>query len=110
MAYAPALAHFDDPVPAYLSGRDLLLLDGTFWEEDELPTLGISDRSASAMGHVPLSGAAGSLGLLSAFEGRKVLVHINNTNPILLPGSAARRAVEAAGIEVGFDGMEILLA
>jgi pyrroloquinoline quinone biosynthesis protein B len=110
LTYAPALAALDDDVLARLASSDLVLVDGTFWREDELALLGISDRSANDMGHVPLSGAGGTLEALAGLERpRKVLVHINNTNPILLEDSPEREAVLRAGVEVAYDGLEVQL-
>jgi pyrroloquinoline quinone biosynthesis protein B len=89
-----------------LNDVDLLLFDGTFWTDDELVRLDISDRPALAMGHVPVSGSAGSLTTLSQLPCReKVYTHINNTNPMLVEGSPERAAVEFAGMRVGMDGM-----
>jgi pyrroloquinoline quinone biosynthesis protein B len=106
--YAPALAKLDDSVIARLAASDLVLVDGTFWTEDEIPRLGISTRSARDMGHVPLSG--GTLELLAGLQRpRKVLVHINNTNPILLEDSPERAEVVRAGVEVAYDGLEVQL-
>ena len=110
LAYAPALATLDDGVLARLADSDLVLVDGTFWREDELALLGISDRSAHDMGHVALSGPRGTLAALTGLERpRKVLVHINNTNPILLEDSPERDAVVRAGVEVAYDGLEVRL-
>ena len=89
-----------------LNEAELLLFDGTFWTNEELNHLGISDRPALAMGHVPISGADGSLAALSQLSCRKkVYTHINNTNPILIEASAERAAVEGSGMIVGMDGM-----
>jgi len=108
VTYAPALASLDDEVIARLAASDLVLVDGTFWREDEIPRLGISKRSARDMGHVPLSG--GTLELLAGLRRpRKVLVHINNTNPILLEDSPERAEVVSAGVEVAYDGLEVEL-
>ena len=108
VTYAPALASLDDDVIARFAASDLVLVDGTFWREDEIPRLGISDRSARDMGHVPLSG--GTLEMLAGLERpRKVLVHINNTNPILLEDSHEREEVARAGVEVAYDGLEVVL-
>jgi len=110
LAYAPALATLDDGVLARFAESDLVLVDGTFWREDELALLGISDRSAHDMGHVALSGPRGTLAALSGLERpRKVLVHINNTNPILLEDSPERDEVVRAGVEVAYDGLEVRL-
>jgi pyrroloquinoline quinone biosynthesis protein B len=110
VTYSPGLARLDDGVLARFAASDLVLVDGTFWRDDELARLGISERSARDMGHVPLSGPDGTLGALERLERpRKVLVHINNTNPILLEDSPEREAVLRAGVEVAYDGLEIAL-
>ena len=110
LAYAPALATLDDGPLDRFAESDLVLVDGTFWRGDELALLGISDRSAHDMGHVPLSGPGGTLEALAGLERpRKVLVHINNTNPILLEDSPEREAVVSAGVEVAYDGLEVQL-
>jgi pyrroloquinoline quinone biosynthesis protein B len=108
--YVPGLARLDDDVIGRFASSDLVLVDGTFWREDELPGLGISTRGAQDMGHVPLSGPGGTLEALAGLERpRKVLVHINNTNPILLEDSPEREAVLRAGVEVAYDGLEFEL-
>jgi pyrroloquinoline quinone biosynthesis protein B len=108
VTYAPALARLDDGVLARLAASDLVLVDGTFWRDDELARLGISARSARDMGHLPLSGPGGTLEALAGLERpRKVLVHINNTNPILLEDSPEREEVVRAGVEVAYDGLEV---
>jgi len=110
LTYVPGLARIDDDVVGRFTASDLVLVDGTFWRDDELARLGISDRSARDMGHVPLSGPGGTLELLAGLERpRKVLVHINNTNPILLEDSAEREEVIRAGAEVAYDGLEVEL-
>jgi pyrroloquinoline quinone biosynthesis protein B len=106
--YVPALARLDDGVHARFADSDLVLVDGTFWRDDELPRLGISSRTARDMGHVPLSGAGGTLEALAGLKRpRKALVHINNTNPILLEDSPERAEVVRAGVEVAYDGLEV---
>jgi pyrroloquinoline quinone biosynthesis protein B len=108
--YVPGLARLDDDVLTRFAASDLVLVDGTFWRDDELARLGISDRSARAMGHVPLSGPGGTLEALARLERpRKVLVHINNTNPILIEDAPERREVLRAGVEVAYDGLEVQL-
>jgi pyrroloquinoline quinone biosynthesis protein B len=110
VTYAPGLARLDDDVLTRFAASDLVLVDGTFWRDDELARLGISARSAHDMGHVPLSGPGGTLEPLARLERpRVVLVHINNTNPILLEDSPERQAVLGAGVEVSYDGLEIAL-
>jgi pyrroloquinoline quinone biosynthesis protein B len=108
LTYVPGLARLDDEVLARMGASDVVLVDGTFWRDDELARLGISDRTAGQMGHVPLSGPGGSLQTLARLERpRVILVHINNTNPVLLEHSPEREAVVRAGLEVGYDGLEI---
>jgi pyrroloquinoline quinone biosynthesis protein B len=110
VTYAPALAAPHDGVLARFAASDLVLVDGTFWREDELARLGISQRSAHDMGHIPLSGPGGSLEALAALERpRTILVHINNTNPILLEDSPERLQVARSGVEVAYDGLEVEL-
>lgn len=110
VTYVPGLARLDDGVLARFAASDLVLVDGTFWRDDELARLGISARSARDMGHVPLSGPGGTLEALAGLQRpRKVLVHINNTNPILFEDSPEREAVLRAGVEVAYDGLEVQL-
>jgi pyrroloquinoline quinone biosynthesis protein B len=110
VTYVPGLARLDADVLSRFETSDLVLVDGTFWRDDELARLGISARSARDMGHLPLSGPGGTLEALARLERpRKALVHINNTNPILLEDSPERDAVLRAGVEVAYDGLEIEL-
>ena len=111
LTYVPGLARLDDDVIARLAASDVVLVDGTFWHDDDLARQGIaSDRSARDMGHVPLAGPGGTLAVLAGLERpRKVLVHINNTNPILLEDSPERAEVVRAGVEVAYDGLEVEL-
>jgi len=110
VTYVPGLERLDDAVLSRFAASDLVLVDGTFWRGDELAHLGISDRTAADMGHVPLSGPGGTLEALAILERpRKVLVHINNTNPILLEDSPEREQVSHAGVEVAYDGLEVEL-
>jgi pyrroloquinoline quinone biosynthesis protein B len=110
VTYVPGLARLDAGVIARLAASDVVLVDGTFWHDDDLARLGISDRTARDMGHTPLAGPDGSLAVLAGLERpRKLLVHINNTNPILLEDSPERRQVVGAGVEVAYDGLEVEL-
>jgi pyrroloquinoline quinone biosynthesis protein B len=93
-----------------LEKSDCILVDGTCWLNDELVKLGMSNRTALSMGHLPLSGENGSLKRLSQLSPkRKIFTHINNTNPILIERSPERQLIEAAGMEVGYDGLTIKL-
>ncbi|WP_336784634.1 pyrroloquinoline quinone biosynthesis protein PqqB [Paenibacillus sp. MMO-177] len=106
--YAPGIETWSQTLEHHLEDADCLFLDGTFWQGDELRTLGISELDASDMGHLPVAGTNGSskqLALLSARH--KIYIHINNTNPMLVEASPERRRLTALGIEVGFDGMEM---
>ena len=105
-AYLPGCGALDDALLARLAGSVMILFDGTFWSNDELITLGIGERTALQLDHLPMSGSEGSLARLGALPGRhRIYVHINNTNPVLLENSAERREVEAAGLTIGMDGM-----
>ena len=93
-----------------VAAADCLMIDGTFWTEDELVRLGISAKRAHDMGHLPQSGPEGMIEVLQPLKAaRKILIHINNTNPILDEDSAERRTLDAAAIEVAYDGMHIQL-
>jgi pyrroloquinoline quinone biosynthesis protein B len=108
LVYLPALETLSAAVQANIADSVCLMVDGTCWEDDEMARLGIAGKTAREMGHLPLSGEGGSLGQLAELDvARKILVHINNTNPVLIDDSAERREVEARGIEVGVDGMEV---
>jgi pyrroloquinoline quinone biosynthesis protein B len=107
--YAPGLGEIEPHLEPFLADADCVMLDGTFWTDDELIQLGVSAKRARDMGHLPQSGRGGMLEALKPLAVRKILIHINNTNPILDEDSAERAALEAAGIEVAYDGMEIEL-
>jgi pyrroloquinoline quinone biosynthesis protein B len=109
LTYAPALEALDDEIADRFEASDVVFVDGTFWTADELVSLGLAERDALAMGHMPLSGPDGSLATLQTLPARTVLVHVNNTNPILLDGSEERAIVAGTGIQVAHDGMEITL-
>ena len=84
-----------------------VLVDGTFWKDDEMSRRGVGTKRAQDMGHLAQSGPGGMLEQLRPLDARKILIHINNTNPILDERSPERAKLTAAGIEVAFDGMEI---
>lgn len=108
--YAPGLGQMDDDVLNYMAQADCLLVDGTLWTDDEMIKGGFSDKRGADMGHLDQSGAGGIVELLSRLDRpRKILIHINNTNPILNEASSERKTLEQAGIEVAYDGMEITL-
>jgi pyrroloquinoline quinone biosynthesis protein B len=108
--YAPGLGEIEPHVDRAIRNADCVLLDGTFWQHDEMSRAGICEKLALDMGHLPQSGEGGMIETLStAAKPRKILIHINNTNPILDEDSPERKTLEQAGIEVSFDGMEIHL-
>jgi len=93
-----------------VTAADCAFLDGTFWSEDELRELGASEKRASDMAHLPIGGPGGSLAALGGVgAGRRMYIHLNNTNPVLREDSPERAAVERAGWEIARDGMEMVL-
>ena len=108
--YAPGLGQVDEALLGWMGRADCLLLDGTLWRDDEMRRCGVGDKLGSDMGHLPQSGPGGMLEVLEGFGAqRKVLIHINNTNPILDEDSSERALLTQRGIEVAFDGMDIHL-
>lgn len=106
--YAPGIEAWSLTLQRHLENADCIFLDGTFWMNDELRELGISELQASDMGHLPVAGSGGSAERFARSQARrKVYVHINNTNPMLLEDSQERRMLSDLGIEIGFDGMEM---
>ncbi len=106
---APACAEVSEAVLRQLAGADLLLFDGTLFTDDEMIRAGVSQKTGRRMGHVCVSGPEGSMARLAAQAGRRIYFHVNNTNPMLLDGSPERLAVEAAGFEVAYDGMQVVV-
>jgi pyrroloquinoline quinone biosynthesis protein B len=110
VAYVPGCAAPSPTLAERIDGADLLLFDGTLFGDDEMITSGVGTKTGRRMGHMPMSGPGGSMATLaSARVGRRVFVHINNTNPALIEGSSERRAVEASGWTVAHDGMAFSL-
>ena len=104
--YAPGLGQMSSALLDMMGGADCVMVDGTFWSEDEMERAGVGTKLASDMGHLPQSGDEGMLYWLSKIPGpRKILIHINNTNPILIENSPERKLVEESGVEVAYDGM-----
>lgn len=108
--YAPGLMEVTPEVFEAMASADVVLVDGTFWTDDEMIRLGLSGKTARAMGHLALSGPGGMLEWLARLPSRtrRLLVHVNNTNPVLDEDSPERAALRAAGVEVCEDGMEIV--
>ena len=108
--FVPGCARLTPALAERLAGAALVLFDGTLWTDDEMIRSGTGAKTGVRMGHMSVSGPDGTLAAFAALGvRRKVLIHINNTNPILLEDSAERAATLAAGWEVAYDGMEITL-
>lgn len=106
--YAPGLGDIEAHIKPFLSAADCVMVDGTFWTDDEMVSLGISTKRAREIGHLPQSGPDGMISVLKPLRAsRKILIHINNTNPILDEDSSERAQLTDAGIEVAYDGMAI---
>ena len=107
--YAPGLGEITPSVFDAMASADCVLVDGTFWADDEMPRLGLSRKTARDIGHLPQSGAGGMIEWMARLPAptRRMLIHINNTNPILDEDSAERATLTAAGIEVCEDNMQI---
>ncbi|HTV47951.1 MAG TPA: pyrroloquinoline quinone biosynthesis protein PqqB [Phycisphaerae bacterium] len=104
----PDIASFNHQVRHELQNADVVLVDGTFWSDDELIRTGTGSLRARDMGHLPVGDAGGILENVSHLKAKhKIFIHINNTNPMLLENSPQRKAVEQAGCVVGWDSMEI---
>jgi pyrroloquinoline quinone biosynthesis protein B len=109
--YAPGLGEMEPPLWSALTAADCVLIDGTFWSDDEMIAQGLSRSRARDLGHLPQSGAGGMLEWLRKLPPatRRILIHVNNTNPILDEDSPQRAELERAGVEVAADGLEITL-
>jgi pyrroloquinoline quinone biosynthesis protein B len=108
LVYIPGCAQMTGALKTRLAGASTVLFDGTLWRDDEMVRTGLGPKTGQRMGHMSVSGPDGTV---AAFRdvavGRKILVHINNSNPILLDDSAERRALAEEGWEVAYDGMEV---
>jgi pyrroloquinoline quinone biosynthesis protein B len=109
LCFVPGAANVTPALKERLARADVILFDGTLFRDDEMLTSGTGTKTGRRMGHMPIDGADGSLAALSGLGKRRIYIHINNTNPILVEGSDERRMVEAAGWDVAADGMEIKL-
>jgi pyrroloquinoline quinone biosynthesis protein B len=109
LIYVPGAAALNKPLLDRLARADVVLFDATLFDDDEMIRGGTSTKTGRRMGHMPLTGPDGTLRQLANLTARRILTHINNTNPILVDGSPERRQAEAAGFEIAADGMEILV-
>ena len=106
--YAPGIGEWTDRVVLEAERADCVLIDGTLWNDEELADRGAAQKTGREMGHLAQSGAGGMLDRLAPLPGRKILIHINNTNPILDEDSPERARLAEIGVEVAYDGMEIV--
>ncbi len=109
LVFVPGAAAITPALKTRLEKADLVMFDGTLFTDDEMIRNGSGSKSGRRMGHMPIDGGDGSLAALAGLSARRFYIHINNTNPILIEGSPERLRVEAAGVEVAEDGMEIVL-
>ena len=110
MVYLANCARVTDALQARIDGADLLFMDGTLWRDDEMIVQGVGAKTGRRMGHVSMSGEDGPIDLLRDVPvGRRVFIHVNNTNPALLADSPERVEIARAGWEVAHDGMELRL-
>ena len=109
LAYVPGAAAMTPALKGRLARAAVLLFDGTLFRDDEMIATGTGRKTGRRMGHMPIDGSDGSLAALAGLTNRRIFIHINNTNPILVDGSPQRARVEAAGWEVAADGLEIVL-
>lgn len=108
--YIPGCAELPPDLARRLTGAELVVFDGTTWTDDEMIAAGFSEKTASRMGHMAMSGPDGTIAAFAPLGvKRRVFVHINNTNPVLAADTPERREAEAQGWEIGFDGMEMTL-
>jgi pyrroloquinoline quinone biosynthesis protein B len=108
--FLAACAGVSDELKSRLAGAPLIFFDGTVWRDDELITAGLGDKTGQRMGHISMSGDAGAIAALAGLDiGRKVFLHINNSNPALLRDSAERKMAERAGWQIPADGTEFTL-
>ncbi|MGP4771507.1 pyrroloquinoline quinone biosynthesis protein PqqB [Acinetobacter oleivorans] len=108
--YAPGLGKIDDQIMQIMQSSDCVMIDGTLWTDDEMQQTGVGTKTGREMGHLYISGEGGSLCYLNQLSTpKKVLIHINNTNPILNENSSQFAELKANGVEVAYDGMQIEL-
>jgi len=109
LIFVPGAATVTAAMRERFSRADVVLFDGTLFTDDEMIRMGVGQKTGRRMGHMPISGEGGSLAALQGVPARRIFIHINNTNPILIDGSPERLMVEDAGWQVAEDGMEIVL-
>jgi pyrroloquinoline quinone biosynthesis protein B len=110
MYFLAACASVTNDLRSRLAGASAIFFDGTVWRDDELIAAGLGNKTGQGMGHIAMSGDSGAIEALANLDiGRKIFLHINNSNPVLLRDSAERKTAEHAGWQIPTDGMEIVL-
>jgi pyrroloquinoline quinone biosynthesis protein B len=109
LAYVPGAAAVTAEMQQRLARADVVFFDGTLFKDDEMIATETGSKTGRRMGHMPIYGIGGSLSALEGLRGRRIYVHINNTNPILVEGSPERAHVTSKGWEVAEDGLEVVL-
>jgi pyrroloquinoline quinone biosynthesis protein B len=109
LAFVPGAAAVTPEMRQRLIRSDVVFFDGTLFSDDEMIATGTGEKTGRRMGHMPIDGAGGSLAALEELRARRIYIHINNTNPILVEGSSERAQVMNRGWEVAEDGLEIVL-
>ena len=108
--FLAACAGVTDDLRSRLAGASAIFFDGTVWRDDELIVAGLGNKTGQGMGHIAMSGDRGAIASLAGLDiGRKIFLHINNSNPALLRDSAERKIAERAGWQIPADGTEIVL-
>ncbi len=108
--FIPGCAAMTDRLRRRLTGSELVFFDGTLWRDDEMIRLGVGNKTGRRMGHISMSGDDGAIAAFRDLDvKRRIFMHINNSNPVLLDDSAERQLAEAAGWEIAYDGMEVRL-
>jgi pyrroloquinoline quinone biosynthesis protein B len=106
--YIPACAAMNPALAERLRGADTVMFDGTLWQDDEMIRAGLGPKTGRRMGHLSVAGADGAMAAFAELGvRRKVLLHINNSNPVLLDDSPERAEIERAGWQVAYDGMRV---
>lgn len=109
LVFAPVFGALNDTLAAAVASADVAFLDGSFYSDDELESQGLMTKRARALGHQPVGGPNGTLAQLRGVRSRAIYTHLNNSNPMLDPGSDAYASVRASGHEIAYDGMELTL-
>ncbi len=108
--FIPGCAAMTGGLRRRLAGSALVFFDGTLWRDNEMIRLGVGSKTGRRMGHMSMSGDDGTITAFRDLDvGRRIFIHINNSNPVLLDDASERRLAEAAGWEIAYDGMEVRL-